>query len=316
MLHRIVSLIPAATEILCALGLEDQLVGVTHACDFPPSVRRLPTVTLSLIPVGAGSGRIDSLVRKRLRTRGALYALDRSALEELRPDLIVTQALCDVCAVPEEEVRSAACSLPGQPRVINLEPQRLSDVFASIRVVGRAAGVESTAEALVGGLQERVAAVADRSARLTVRPRVALMEWLDPPFSCGHWSPELVRIGGGAEGLGREGRPARTLSWAEVVAWAPEVVFIACCGFDVERAALDVPEAWRVPGWKHMPAVRKGQVYAVDGSQYFSRPGPRLVDSLEILAHTLHPAVHPLPPGLPKAVRLHQPLQSPMRSLP
>lgn len=301
---RIVSLLPSATEIICAIGLEDQLVGVTHECDFPPTVRHLPKVTRTLIPADASSGEIDRLVRERLQTNQALYTLNLPVLHDLRPDLIVTQALCDVCAVAENEVRAAACTLPGAPRVINLEPQNLSEVLASCRQVARAAGVEQSAEKLIAALSARVEAVVTRTARLEHRPRVALLEWLDPPFSCGHWNPELVRLAGGNEGLGREGQPSRTLRWDEVKAWQPEVVFIACCGFSVERTLDDVPPLRLIPGWQDLPAVRAGRVYMADGSHYFSRPGPRLVDSLEILAHTLHPEVHPLPGGLPLPIRV------------
>jgi len=301
---RIVSLLPSATEMICALGLEDQLVGVTHECDFPAFVRGLPKVTNTLIPTDAPSPEIDRLVRQRLETTRALYTLNLPMLEELRPDLIVTQALCDVCAVAEEEVQAAACSLPGSPRVINLEPQTLSQVFGAIRQVAAAAGVSPKGEEVVEGLAARVEGVVARRTALRSRPRVALLEWLDPPFSCGHWSPELVRLAGGVEGLGREGRPSRTLRWDEVIEWQPEVVFIACCGFDVARTMDDVPLLQRVPGWQDLLAVRLGQIYVTDGSHYFSRPGPRLVDSLEILAHTLDPIVHPLPAGLPAAVRV------------
>jgi len=301
---RIVSLLPSATEMICALGLEDQLVGVTHECDFPAFVRGLPKVTNTLIPTDAPSAEIDRLVRQRLETTRALYTLNLPMLEELRPDLIVTQALCDVCAVAEEEVQAAACSLPGSPRVINLEPQTLSQVFGAIRQVAAAAGVSPKGEEVVEGLAARVEGVVARRTALRSRPRVALLEWLDPPFSCGHWSPELVRLAGGVEGLGREGRPSRTLRWDEVIEWQPEVVFIACCGFDVARTMDDVPLLQRVPGWQDLLAVRLGQIYVTDGSHYFSRPGPRLVDSLEILAHTLDPIVHPLPAGLPAAVRV------------
>jgi len=307
---RIVSLLPSATEIICALGLEDRLVGVTHECDFPASVRRRPSITRTLIPAGAPSAEVDRLVRERLRTSRALYTLDLPALEELRPDLIVTQALCDVCAVAEDEVRAAACALPGSPRVLNLEPQTLSQVFASIHQVAEAAGVERNADEVVEALKSRVDAVAAQAARLRHRPRVALLEWLDPPFSCGHWNPELVRLAGGIEGLGREGLPSRSLRWDEVVAWQPDVVFIACCGFSAERTMEDVPPLRSVPGWEDLPAVRSGRVYVADGSQYFSRPGPRLVDSLEILAYTLDPGVRAMPTGLPRPFRV---IPSPVR---
>jgi iron complex transport system substrate-binding protein len=294
---RIVSLLPSATEMVCALGLEDQLVGVTHECDYPPSVLRLPKVTRTLIPSEASSGQIDRLVREQLHTTRALYRLDLPLLTEVRPDLIVTQSLCGVCAVAQDDVHAALALLPGDPRVINLEPKALSDVFAAMRQIADAARVP--AEGVIQSLMARVESVAARSAAVDRRPRVALLEWLDPPFSCGHWSPELVRLAGGVEGLGRERHPSRTLRWEEVTAWQPEVILLACCGLNAERTLEDVALFRSIPGWQDVPAVREGRLYVTDGSQYFSRPGPRLVDSLEILAHTLHPERHPLPQGLP-----------------
>ncbi|MCS7270327.1 MAG: cobalamin-binding protein [Gemmataceae bacterium] len=290
-----VSLLPSATEIICSLGLEEQLVGVTHECDYPEWVSRLPRVTRSLIPAGAGSRQIDALVREKLQTQRALYTLDWPVLEQLCPDLLVTQALCDVCAVAEAEVRAAACALPGSPRVVNLEPQRLDDVFACIQQVAVAAGVPERAGPVVATLRERVARVARRSEQVRYRPRVVLLEWIDPPFCCGHWTPELVRLAGGREMLGQEGKPSRTLRWEEVRAVDPEVLVIACCGFDVPRALQDRPVLESYPGYEQLSAVRMGRVYWIDGNAYFSRPGPRLVDSLEWLAHLLHPDVHPAP---------------------
>ena len=301
---RIVSLLPAATEIVCALGLEEQLVGVSHECDYPLSVRALPKVTGSLIPVTAPSGEIDRVVRERLGTQSALYSLDVAVLEELEPDLIVTQALCDVCAVAQEEVQAAACALANAPRVINLEPQSLDEVLEAVRHVAQATGTQARGDFAVRELQARIDAVAERSDRLTTRPRVALIEWLDPPFSCGHWNPELVRLAGGGEGLGHEGERSRTLTWDEVIAWQPEVVVFACCGQDAARTLGELPLLQSVSDWQDLPAVRSGRVYVTDGAQYFSRPGPRLVDSLEILAHALHPDEHPLPNGLPAALRV------------
>lgn len=301
---RIVSLLPSATEIICALGLGDELVGVTHECDYPEFVRALPKVTHTLIPTDATSGEIDRLVRQRLKGQQALYTLDMATLESLRPDLIVTQALCDVCAVAEDEVRAAACALPGRPRVINLEPETLDQIFNSIGDVAAATGRERGGADLVDALRARVDAVVARTSRIAQRPRVALLEWLDPPFSCGHWNPELVRMAGGVEGLGKAGERSRTLTWPDVMAWKPEVVFIACCGFSVERTMEDVAMLPSVPGWNELPAARDGRVYVIDGSHYFSRPGPRLVDSLEILAHALHPELHSLPEGLPAPLRV------------
>ncbi|MBX9579033.1 MAG: cobalamin-binding protein [Gemmataceae bacterium] len=301
---RIVSLLPSATEIVCDLGLGDDLVGVTHECDHPRFVADLPKVTRTLVPHDAGSRDIDALVRERLKTQRALYTLDLPTLERLAPDLIVTQALCDVCAVAEAEVTAVACSLRGRPRVINLEPMSLEGVLDTLRAVGRAAGVADRGEAVVSDLRRRTDVVAARSERVAAHPRVVLLEWLDPPFSCGHWSPELVRLAGGDEVIGRAGRPSRTLTWEEVVAARPDVVFIACCGFSLDRTLVDVPGLAARPGWADLPAVRAGRVYVTDGNAYFSRPGPRLVDSLEILAHALHPDVHSLPRGLPAARHL------------
>lgn len=300
---KIVSLLPSATEIVCSLGLRESLVGVTHECDWPPGVDQLPKVTRTLIPHDASSAVIDGLVRERLKTQRALYTLDLPAFERLAPDLIVTQTLCDVCAVAEDEVRAAACKLPGSPRVLNLEPTTLDDVLASIRHVAEAAGVAQRADGVLGELQARIDAVVRRTARRSARPRVLLLEWIDPPFSCGHWSPQLVELAGGTEAIGRAGERSRTIAWEEVLACRPEVMFIACCGFNVERTLADVPFLRARPGWNALPCVRDDRVYVVDGSAYFSRPGPRLVDSLEILAHALAPELHPLPAGLPPPVR-------------
>jgi iron complex transport system substrate-binding protein len=341
---RIVSLLPSATEIVCRLGLREQLVGVTHECDYPPSVLSLPKVTRTLIPKDATSREIDDLVRERLKTQRALYSLDLPTLERLAPDLIVTQALCDVCAVAEEEVNAAACSLPGRPMVINLEPARLEEVFDCMLLVGRHVGREQRARDEVERLKSRVAAVAERSrqSRLSLResrgeqgdecssswnggeqvtrqgdasasgdrrrderrPRVMLLEWIDPPFSAGHWNPQLVRLAGGEEVIGVEGEKSRTVAWSEIVAAAPEVMMISCCGFDIERTLADLPILRAQPGFGDLSCVKSERVYVADGSQYFSRPGPRLVDSLEILAHAIDPEVHPEPLEAPPAIRL------------
>lgn len=301
---RIVSLLPSATEIVCELGLADQLVGVSHECDYPEFVRQLPKVTRTLIPPDASSQAIDALVRERLATEQALYHLDLPVLEQLEPDLIVTQALCDVCAVAESEVTAAVCRLPGRPRVVNLEPMRLAEVFACLQLVGDAAGVPERAKLAIHRLQARVEAVAGRSRGIDHRPRTLLLEWIDPPFCAGHWSPELVRLAGGLEVVGWEGQRSRTTAWEEILRADPQVMVIACCGFDVARARRDVPILSRYPGFAELSCVRSARVYLMDGNSHFSRPGPRLVDSLEILAHAFHPQVHPLPAGLTPALSL------------
>jgi iron complex transport system substrate-binding protein len=291
----IVSLLPSATEIICTLGLRDQLVGVTHECDFPPSVAALPRVTRTLIPTNASSAEIDRLVRERLGSGSALYTLDLPALEGLSPDLIVTQALCDVCAVAEEEVNAAACALPGQPRVVNLEPTTLAEVIECIGQVAAAGGVPARGEQVMSGLRQRVDLVRQRTAQIRHKPRAMLLEWIDPPFSCGHWSPDIVSLAGGVEGIGKPGEKSRSCEWREILEWQPEVMMIACCGMSVERTLQDLPILRQYENLESLPCVRDERVYVMDGAAYFSRPGPRLVDSLEILAHSMHPEVHPRP---------------------
>lgn len=302
---KIVSLLPSATEIICALGLSDSLVGVTHECDFPPSVRGLPVVTRDRMPSSTTMGEVDRAVREETESGRSLYTLDVETLEALEPDLIVTQALCGVCAVAENEVRAATCMFPEAPRVLNLEPTTLREVFGSMRAVADAARIDG--EGFVQSLEARVRRVVTM-VEGRARPRVALLEWLDPPFSAGHWNPELVHLAGGIDGLGREGRPSRTLSWKEVTASNPEIVVIACCGFGVERTLEEAPHLKLVPGWMDLPAVRRDRVYVVDGSAYFSRPGPRLVDSLELLAHLLHTDAVPRPEGIIPFAWLHSDL--------
>lgn len=311
---KIVSLLPSATEILCLLGLEDQLCGVTHECDYPPAVRALPKVTHTLIPYDAPSGEIDSLVRERLQGEQALYRLDLPTLERLQPDVIVTQALCDVCAVAESEVEQAARNLASRPAIINLEPSRLEEVFQCIEAVGKVTHREQRAAVEIERLRQRVDAIVERSAQIAERPRVMLLEWIDPPFSAGHWSPELVRLAGGEEVLGQEAARSETISWQKITEADPEVLVIACCGFDVERTLQDIPRLQSAEGYESWSCVKNSRVYVVDGSAFFSRPGPRLVDSLEVLAHTLHPSLHPLPQHLSPAVHVTPALPWPAAS--
>ena len=306
---RIVSLLPSATEIICELGLRDQLVGVTHECDWPRSVLTLPKVTNTLIPTNATSAEIDALVRERMGQQSALYTLDMDALEKLQPDLIVTQALCDVCAVAEEEVKSAACKLSSLPGVVNLEPETLDEVFTAIRTLAKATDRVAEGDAAIARLRERVERITSRTTGLT-RPRVALLEWLDPPFSTGHWNPELVRLAGGVDELGREGKKSVTLQWEKIVAYQPEVVLISCCGFTIERSLQEVGVLAGVEGWRDVPAVRQGRVWVTDGASYFSRPSQRLVDSLELLAHVIHPDVFALPDWVTPPVLLGHPERS------
>lgn len=292
---RIVSLLPSATEIVCLLGLRDQLVGVTHECDFPESVAELPKVTRTFIPANAGSAEIDVLVRQRAAGGLPLYQLDLPTLEALRPDLIVTQALCDVCAVDEAEVRQAACAMSWGPQVVNLAPMSLDDVFQSMHVVARAAGVADESKGVIDGLRARVQRTAGRSRQIDRQPTVVFLEWIDPLFCGGHWNPQLVELAGGRELLGKPNVPSRRIDWEQLRAADPQVLFIACCGFAIQRAMIDLPALRANPGWDELRAVRSGRVYLTDGSSYFNRPGPRLVESLEILAHAIHPDLFPAP---------------------
>jgi iron complex transport system substrate-binding protein len=287
---RVVSLLPAATEIVGALGLVDQLVGVSHECDYPPEVNAKARVTHCPIhEQGLPSAEVDRWVRETLATSGTLYTLQEQLLRDLRPEVILTQRLCDVCAVAYGSVAGFAETLPGPPLVVNLEPSRVADIFENIRLVARVLDVPERGEEVVKALSERVETVRSRSAQATDRPRCFLMEWIDPPFCSGHWGPELVEHAGGIEVLGRSGQDSARVTWEAISAARPEFVVLACCGYRAERTLRDVPILEQAPGWHDLPAVQQGRVYAVDGSAYFSRPGPRIVDSLEILAEILHP---------------------------
>ena len=290
----VVSLLPSATEIVRALGCEDRLVGVSHSCN----VEGVPRVTSTRVPYREDSRTIDNFVRDHLTGHQALYDLDIGKLESIAPDVVVSQALCDVCAVSTGDVREAIDSLPSNPLLVDLEPNTLDDVLADILRVGRALGVETGAVRLEAELRRRQRAVAYRSAVIPEhrRPRVAFLEWLIPPFNGGHWNPELVEIAGGINLFGDAGQPSTTLDWSTIRDAAADVLFIACCGFLADRSLEDVKEISDMREWKSLPAVRNGRVYIADGD-FFSCPGPGLIDGLEQLAHALHPDIHPVPRG-------------------
>jgi iron complex transport system substrate-binding protein len=286
---RVISLLPAATEIVGALGLMDCLAGVSHECDYPPEAAEKPRVTRCHIDARLSSAGIDQQVRETLHATGTLYTLDEELLRRLEPDVILTQRLCDVCAVGYGSVAALAASLPRPPRVVNLEPSVLEDIFGDIRRVAEALDAPNRGEELVRSLRERVETVRARAAGALRRPRCFLMEWIDPPFCGGHWNPELVEIAGGEEVLGRKGEPSRSVPWEAVLEAQPEVLILACCGYSAERTRQDLPILKSYPAWDTLPAAQNDEVYIVDGNAYFSRPGPRIVDSLEILAAILHP---------------------------
>jgi len=295
---RIVSLLPSATEIVCALGLQKYLVGVSHECDHPAGVADLPIVTNTAIPKGLDSKAIDEKVRELLLTDAALYHLDMETLLALKPTHIVTQAICDVCAVSAVEVEAVVCQLPGNPQIVNLEPMSLQQVLDTFTLIGQATQFESEASNVVQALQTRVDNVAKRSAAIALKdkPRVAMLEWIDPLFNAGHWTPELVAMAGGIDCLGNLNKPSVGLADEALREAQPDVLFVALCGFDVARTEQDLPLLERLPGWADLPCVQAGRVYYTDGNAYFSRAGPRLVESLEILAHALHPEIHPVSP--------------------
>ena len=297
---RICSLLPSATEIVFALGHGNSLVGVTHECDFPADAAQIPKVTRSNIPDGIPSAEIDQAVSKALIEAGTLYELDLPLLGRLQPDLVLTQRLCAVCAVSYDRVQEAAKSLPSQPKVLNLEPHSLGDILDNIVTVGQALGIEAEAKAVRASLQQRIDAVRHKTATLSNRPRVFCMEWVDPPFCGGHWMKELVEIAGGRDDLAVLNRPSRRIEWEKVLEFAPEVIVLTCYGFDLSRCVQEGEILANLEGARDLPAMKNGRVYATDGSAYFSRPGPRIVESLEILAHLVRPDVFP-PPPLPDA---------------
>lgn len=299
---RVCSLLPSATEIVCALGWGESLVGVSHECDYPLEVLRLPKVTRSTIPSGASSREIDSAVSSTLETEGSLYELDVALLESLRPDLILTQRLCDVCAVSFDRVQEAVKDLSSHPRVMNLEPTSLEDIFGIICKVAETLGDKAAGEALTGALKERVVAVRRETRMLRHRPRVFCMEWVDPPYCGGHWMKELVDIAGGRDDLANPQRPSYRVEWKRVLEFNPEVVVLTSCGFELERNEREALIFMGFEGARELAAVKSGRVIATDGSHFFARPGPRIVESLEILAHAIHPEIF-APPPLANAFR-------------
>lgn len=293
---RIVSFLPSATEIACALGLADSLVGITHECDYPPEVRSKPVVVRNVLPIERMSqSEIDRAVAERMREGQSLYQIDEELLRTLAPDLILTQNLCQVCAPSGNEVSQVIKTLGRTPEILWLTPQSLSEIFDNVRDLGKATGRTSEAEQLVANCEARLQRLSDRLQGITARPRVFCMEWLDPVFASGHWVPELVKLAGGVDVLGSERGESVRVTWEQVVAAAPDVLVIMPCGFNLEQTMKQI---WSVFGFQkseaarqffELPAVRNGRVYAVDANSYFARPGPRVVEGAELLARLIHP---------------------------
>ncbi len=286
---RIISFLPSATEIAYALGLEEQIVGVTHECDYPPRVKTKPVVVRSTIDTSLNPAEIDAAVSSRLNDGKSLYQVDENMLRELAPDIILTQNLCQVCAPSGDEIARVLKALPHPPHVVCLSPTCLNDIFENIAQVGRETGTADGAKQLIASLNDRVEAIADRRSVLQSHPRVFCMEWLTPPFTSGHWVPEMVELAGGVDGLAQKGKPSTRIAWEQIVEYAPEVLILNPCGFDLQGAVNQAHLLTTYPGWSHLPAVQTGRVYAVDANSYFARPGPCVVDGLELLATLIQP---------------------------
>jgi iron complex transport system substrate-binding protein len=288
---KIYSFIPSATEMVYALGLGDQLCGVTHECDFPPEARTKPVAIRSLVDGSRMSQReIDDAVVESMRHGHGLYTIDKALLRESPPDVVITQELCDVCSVSLRDVISTISDLSKSCEVVSLKPRGLEGVLEDIGTVGMACRAQPAAEALVEELELRIQTVRARAEGLE-RRKVFCVEWFDPVFASGHWVPEMVAIAGGRDELGLSGRDSRKISWESVVAYDPEVMILMPCGFDAGRAAEDIHLLAKNEGWRSITAVKEGEVFATNGSAYYSRPGPRLVEGLELMSMMIHPEV-------------------------
>lgn len=296
---QIVSLISAATEMLFAIGLDSQVVGISHECDWPPKCKSLPRVTRSRVNSLASSGAIDAEVKSMLVAGGGLYEVDAELLASLRPDLIVTQTQCDICAVRYEDVVEVVkhSGRFEQTQILPLNPGCLADVFDDMRRIGIAAGVAHDADRAVADLQRRINQVQAQTAKLAIvnRTRVAVIEWIEPLMLAGNWVPELVEIAGGLCELTPRGQHSQYHDWDDIFRYDPQAIVICPCGFDLPRANVEARSLSHRPGWSEMSAVKHGRVFVVDGNAYFNRPGPRLVDSVELMASLLHPSLHESP---------------------
>jgi iron complex transport system substrate-binding protein len=293
-LQRIVSFLPSATEMACALGLQDQLVGITHECDYPPSIRDKAVVVRSAIsPDTMTQAEIDRTVSDLLKKGQSIYQVDEKLLQELAPDLILTQDLCQVCAPSGNEVSQALHALPKEPQILWLTPKTLRQIAENLCAIGEATGRLDKAHELIASGRSILEHIAETARRASSRPRVFCMEWLDPIYCSGHWVPEMVRIAGGVDHLGHEGSDSLRLAWEDVLAWNPEVLMIMPCGYHLDQVVELAPNLCARPGWLGLPAVQQGRVYAVDASSYFARPGPRVVEGTQLLAHLIHPDLFP-----------------------
>jgi iron complex transport system substrate-binding protein len=287
---RIVTLIASATEIVSALGFRGAIVGRSHECDYPPDIAAAPVLTAPKFPLDGSSGQIDRHVKALVETGSSVYRVDAEALRRLAPDVIVTQDHCEVCAVSLADVERAICDWTGtQVRVVSCRPNGLPDVWSDIRRIADALGEPQAGDRLVFDIQARMNKVAAKAAAAPKRPRVLCVEWVDPLMAGAGWLPEMVTMAGGAPLLAEAGQLSQWITWEQAVAAQPDVIVVMPCGYDIARASADMPILEALPGYADLPAVRQGRVAIADGNQYFNRPGPRLAESLEIMAEILHP---------------------------
>ncbi len=288
--QRIISFLPSATEMAFELGLGAQLVAVSHECDYPAAAKSKPVVVRPALAVEhMAQAEIDVKVAQRLRDGQSLYELDEAAIRELAPDLILTQDLCQVCAASGTEANQLIASLPTRPRILSMSPKSLEGIFTNVHELGEATGTSARARQLIAAARARLADIAARTGAAAHRVRVFCMEWLDPPYCCGHWVPEMIDVAGGTDELARRGSDSVRIAWERVQHFAPDVLVLMPCGYGLEKAARLAQSLPDLPGWQQLPAVRSGEVYVVDANSYFARPGLRVVEGSVLLAHLLHP---------------------------
>ncbi len=294
--HRVVSLLPGCTEIVCGLGMQALLVGRSHECDFPPGIEALPACTRSRIHSDAPSAAIDREVKQRLKDALSLYEIDVPLMRRLRPDIVLTQAQCEVCAVSLPEVEAAlAGEIGGRPKIISLSPKRFTDLWPDLRRVAEALDVADSGMEYTKSLKNSVAEVIVRVFQVAKRPKVLCVEWLDPLMASGNWIPDLVELAGGTSLLSLAGAHSPWIEWTAVQQADPDVLVLMPCGFNIARTRAELSSLTRLPGWNQLRAVKEKRVFLVDGNAFFNRPGPRLIDSVEILAEILHPMLFPKP---------------------
>ena len=287
---RVVSLIASATEIVAGLGLEHLLVARSHECDWPESVKKLPQASKPSFPTGGTSRAIDLAVKERLARALSIYEVDAELLRQLKPDVIITQTQCKVCAVSPDDVERAVCQLADRNvKVVSLEPNRLGDVWEDVRRVAAALNQPAEGDKLVDRLRRRVLDIGAKAGPRFPKPKLAVVEWIEPLMTAGNWMPELIEVAGGISVLGEAGQHSPDMTWDQLALKDPDVILVSPCGFDIKRTLQEIPVLEAQRGWKRLRAVRDGRVVVADGNAYFHRPGPRLVESLEILAEVLHP---------------------------